>query len=67
MSTDSDGGSNDSTVSMIENQSIGVPENESNITNNENFLEPNTLNLDDVETVSMPELNVCSACRRSRE
>lgn len=50
--------SNDSTLSMIDN-SIGVTENESNIINNENFLEPNnTFNLDDIETMSMSELNV---------
>lgn len=50
--------SNDSTLSMIKN-SFGVPENESNIINNENFPEPNnTFNLDDIETMSMSELNV---------
>lgn len=51
-------GSNDSTLSMIDN-SFGVPENESNIINNENFPAPsNTFNLDDIETMSMSELNV---------
>lgn len=50
--------SNDSTLSMIDN-SFGVPENESNIINNENFPAPsNTFNLDDIETMSMSELNV---------
>lgn len=52
--------SNDSTlsISMIDN-SIGVTENESNITNYENFPESNnTFNLDDIETMSMSELNV---------
>lgn len=47
--------SNGSTVSMIENI-FGVPEH--NITNSENFLVPNTFNLDDIETASMSELNV---------
>lgn len=52
--------SNDSTlsISMIDN-SIGVAENESNIINYENFPESNnTFNLDDIETMSMSELNV---------
>lgn len=49
---------NDSTLSMIDN-TFGVPTNESNIITNENFPEPNnTFNLDDIETMSMSELNV---------
>lgn len=48
----SDSDSGDSTVSMIEN-SLGIPENESNIINNENFLEPNTFNLDDISELSV--------------
>lgn len=44
---------NDSTVSMFEN-SIGIPENDSNMTNS--FQEPNTFNLDDLETASMSQV-----------